>query len=285
MWLMPIVKSGIVGNGLPWARDIQFGVQVKIYLLLKTFLLNTSLLNIAATRPLMLEELTISPSQQSRRSSIRRTSQSTRDRLGHSSGHLSSEIRANQRRHVSQSTSFTGVLTKNVTDDYPLQLDCFRKSLERSSIYMQPDFDNMLEASLGKVEQLLPDLPEDELLELLGALADKLDELLYPPKGNTLRIRAWGKRLKKLCQLLPPSSSKHSPRQALVIRAEAMMNMLSPSIAYINSVEKWDDHSFHAGGTVIFAVGFYRRFFRALCLRDPILSYRSHSYIDNTIII
>ena len=290
MWLMPIVKSGIVGNGLRWARDIQFGVQVKIYLLLKTFLLNTSLLNIAATRPLMLEELTISPSQQSRRSSIRRTSQSTRDRLGHSSGHLSSEIRANQRRHVSQSTSFTGVLIKNVTDDYPLdtskQLDCFRKSLERSSIYMQPNFDNMLEASLGKVEQLLPDLPEDELLELLGALADKLDELLYPPKGNTLRIRAWGKRLKKLCQLLPPSSSKHSPRQALVIRAEAMMNMLSPSIAYINSVEKWDDHSFHAAGTVILAIAFHQDLFRSLkfiLVENPFLSKCAHFYIDNIV--
>lgn len=233
----------------------------------------------------MLEELAISQNQQSRRSSIRRTSQSTRDRLRHSSGRLPPELRANQRRHVSQSTSFTGGLSTTLTVDSSKQLDHFRKSLERSSLPMQPNFDK-LEASLGQVEHFLPGLPETDLIGLLRALADKLDEILYPPKGDGLRIRAWGKRLEKLCQLLPSSLSKHSPRQALITRAEAMMGMLSPSIAYVNSVEKWDDHSFHAAGTVILAVAFHQDLFRSfkfILVENPFLSECAHFYIDNII--
>ena len=228
-------------------------------------------------RSLMLEE----QSQQSSPSSVRRTSQSTRDRLRHSSRRLSSELRGNQRRHVSQSTSLT---------DGPLDsskpLDRFRKSLERSSLPMQPNFDAMLETSLGDVEDLLPGLPETELIELLRALADKLDELLYPPKGDVLRIRTWGKRLEKLCELLPSSPSKHSPKQALVTRAEAMMGVLSPSIAYVNSVKNWDDHSFHAAGTVILAAAFHQDLFRSLKLilaETPFLSDSVHFHIDNII--
>ena len=233
--------------------------------------------DIAAMRPLMLEV----QSQQSRLSSVRRTSQSTRDRLRHSSRRLSSELRANQRRHVSQSTSSTGG-----SPDSSKPLDRFRKSLERSYLPMQSNFDDMLETSLGDVEELLPGLPETELVELLRALADKLDEILYPPKGDALRVRTWGKRLEELCQLLPSSPSKHSPKQALITRAEAMMGVLSPSIAYVNSVEKWDDHSFHAAGTVILAVAFHQDLFRSLKLiltGNPFLSDCAHFHIDTVV--
>ena len=151
---------------------------------------------------------------------------------------------------------------------------------------MQSNADGVLEASLEEVEKLLPSLPETELLELLRALADKLDQMLYPPNGNPLRIRAWGERLEKLCQLLPSSSSEHSPRQALITRAEAMMGMLSPSIAYVNGVKKWDDHSFHAAGTVILAIAFHQDIFRSLkfiLVENPFLSECAHFYIDNII--
>lgn len=151
---------------------------------------------------------------------------------------------------------------------------------------MQASFDERLEVSLKKVEPLLAGLPEPELLELLCALADKLDEMLYPPKGNPLRIREWGKRLEELCQLIPSSPSEHSPRQALITRAEAMMGMLSPSIAYVNSVEKWDDEHFHAAGTVMLAVAFHQDVFRSLkfiIVENPFLSECAHRYIDNII--
>ena len=237
-------------------------------------------------RPLMLEE----QSQQSRPSSVRRTSQLTRDRLRHSSRRLSSEFRATQRRHVSQSSSSTGDQSKTVTVDSPLDsskpLDRFRKSLERSSIPLKPNFDEMLETSLGDVEELLPGLPETELIELLRALADKLDEILYPPNGDPLRIRSWGKRLEDLCQLLPSSPSRHSPRQALITRARAMIGMLSPSIAYVSDVEEWDDHSFHATGTVILAVAFHQDLFRSLEFILTGSSFPSdctHPYTDNII--
>jgi pentatricopeptide repeat-containing protein PET309 len=246
----------------------------------------TLFLHTAAMRPLMLEE----QSQLSRPSSVRRTSQSSRDRLRHSSRRLTSELRANQRRHVSQSSSSTGDQFKTLTVDSPLysskSLDRFRKGLECPSLPMGPDFDEMLEKSLGDVEELLPGLPETELIELLHALADKLDKLLYPPNGDALRIRIWGKRLEDLCRFLPSSPSEHSPKQALITRAQAMMGMLFPSIAYLNSIQKWDDHSSHAGGTVILAVAFHQSLFRSLQLiliETPYLSNCAHSYIDNII--
>jgi pentatricopeptide repeat-containing protein PET309 len=236
-------------------------------------------------RRLMLEE----QSQKSIPSSVRKTSQSTRDRLRHSSRRLSSELRLNQRRHVSQSSSFTGGQSKT---DSPLDsselLERFRKSLERSSLPMQRNFDEELETSLGEVKELLPGLPETELIELLRALADKLDKMLYPPNGDVLRIRTWGERLEELCQLLPSTPSKHSPKQALVTRAQAMMGILPPSIAYVNSIEKWDDHNFHAAGTVILAVAFHQDLFRALkfiLTENVYLSDCAHSHIDNVILI
>ena len=151
---------------------------------------------------------------------------------------------------------------------------------------MQPNFDEMLEASLGNVEELLPVLPQTELLELLRALADKLDQMLYPPSGDAFRIRAWGKRLEGLCQLLSSSPSTHSPRQALITRAQAMTGMLSPSVAYVNGVEKWDDHEFHAAGTVILALAFHQDLFRSLkfiLVENTFLSECAHLYLDNII--
>ena len=62
--------------------------------------------------------------------------------------------------------------------DSSKSLHRFRKELELSSLPMGLNFDEMLENSLGTVEGLFPDT---ELIELLGALANKLDELLYPP--------------------------------------------------------------------------------------------------------
>jgi pentatricopeptide repeat-containing protein PET309 len=216
-------------------------------------------------RPLMLEE----HSQRSRASSVRRTSQSTRDSLRHSSRRLSSELRANQRRHVSQSSS-SGGPSETLTADSPLDsskkklLDRFRESLERSPHSIQHNFDEILKTSLEDVEEILPGLPETELIELLGALADKLDEMLYPPNEDTHRIRTWGKRLEDLCLLLPSTPSKHSPKQALIARAQAMEGNLSHSMAYVNSIGKWDKHSFHAAGTVILAVAFHQDLFRSL---------------------
>ena len=257
----------------------------KIYLLLNV-LINNSLFDKAAMRPLMLEE----QSQQTRPSSVRRTSQSTRDRLRHSSRRLSSELRANQRRHVSQSSSFTGGQSKTLTADPSLNsskpLDRFRKNLERSSLPLQPNFDEMLETSLRDVEELLPALPKTELIELLRTLADKLDELLYPPNGDALRIRTWGRRLERLCRLLPSTQSKYSPKQALITRAQAMTGILIPSIAYLNSIKKWDEYNFHAAGTVILAVAFHQDLFRSLkfiLIENPFLSDSPHSYIDNII--
>jgi hypothetical protein len=66
-----------------------------------------------------------------------------------------------------------------------------------------------------------------------------------------------------------------------------MMGMLSPSIAYVyvNSIEKWDDHSLQAGENVILAVAFHRGLFCSPVYRSPIsLKWRSflhmqyHSY-------
>lgn len=143
---------------------------------------------------------------------------------------------------------------------------------------MGSNFYEMLENPLGRLRsKLLPGLRETEMIELLRALADRLDELLYP-LIEARRIRIWSGR--------PIASFITFSAFAICHNKLSLpVPVLSPTIAYVNSIEKWDDHSFHAGGTVIFAVGFYRRFFRALYLRDPILSYRSHSYIDNTIII
>ena len=238
-------------------------------------------------RPLMLEEQ--SQQTRARSSSVRRTSQSTRERLRHSSRRLTSELRPNQRRHVSQSSSSTGDQSKTLTADSPLNssklLDGFRKKLERSSFPMQPNFDE-LETSLGQVEGLLPGLPETELLELLLALADKLDEILYPPNEDALRVRVWGKRLEDLCQLLPSSPSKHSPKQALITRAQAMMGMVSPSVAYVNDIKIWDNHSFHTAGTVILATAFHQNLFRCIRLiliEAAYLSNCAHSHIDSII--
>ena len=232
-------------------------------------------------RPLMLQE----QSQHSKPSFTRRTSQSTRDRLRHSSGRPSSQLRANQRRHVSQSSSFTGTTSsKSISASNPL--DRFRKIIKPSSSPLQSNFDDVLEASLGSIEQILPNLSEIELLDLLRTFADKLDEMLYPPKGDSLRIRAWGKRLEKLCELVPSSSLEHSPKRALLTRAEAMMGMLAPSIAYVNSVKKWDDNNFHAAGTVIAAVTFHKDLFRSLefiIVENPFLSECAHFYLDKVI--
>jgi pentatricopeptide repeat-containing protein PET309 len=237
-------------------------------------------------RPLMLEE----QNQNSRPSSVRRTSQSTRDRLRQSSRRLSSELRANQRRHVSQSSSSTADQSKTLTPNSSLEssklLESFRRKLERSSTSIRPEFEEMLETSLGNIEGLLPGLPETELIELLFALANKFDEMLHPPNGDLLRARIWGKRLEELCRLLPSSPSEHSPKQALITRAQAMMGSLSPAIAYLNSIEKWDDHGFHAAGTVILAVAFHQNLFRCLkliLLENHYLSDCAHSYIDNII--
>jgi pentatricopeptide repeat protein len=132
----------------------------------------------------------------------------------------------------------------------------------------------------------LPRLPENELIELLCALADRLDELLYPPNGDARRICIWGKRLEGLCRLLPSSPSEQSPKQALISRAQAMMGMLSPSIVYLNSIEKWDVHNLHAAGTVMLAVACHRNLFGSLqlfLLEIPSLSNCTHSYIYNII--
>jgi hypothetical protein len=67
---------------------------------------------------------------------------------------------------------------------------------------MGHNFDEMLEKSLGEVEKLFPRLSGTELIELLRALADRLDELLYPPNGDARRIRICDKRLEDLCRLL-----------------------------------------------------------------------------------
>ena len=260
----------------------------KIHLVLKCANETTSFLDTAAMRPLRLEE----QSQKSRHSSVRRASQSTRDRPRHYLRSLMSEFRANQRRHVSQSSFSTGGEPKILTVDSSLDssgsLDRFRKWLEPSSLPLGPNFYEMLEKSLGEVEKLLPGLHEIELIELLCSLADKLDQVLYPPYNrDARRIHVWGKRLEDLCRLLPSSPSVHSPHQALITRAQAMMGMLSPSIDYVNSIEKWEDHSFHVGGTVMLAVAFYRSLSHSLhlILRFPILSRKNrvHSYIDNII--
>ena len=261
-------------------------------------------------RPLMPEK----QSQKSRFLSVRRTSQSTRDRLRHSSHHLTSEFRSIQRRHIShwQSSSSTVDLSEPLTADSPLDysesLARFRKRLEPSSLPMGPNFDEMLEKSLGEVEEFLPHLPETELIELLSVLADRLVELLYPPNGDARRIRIWGRRLEDLCRLLPspkqaldthaqamghvrlwfPSlaSPEHSPKLALITRAQAMMGMIFPSIAYVSSIREWDDHSFHVGGTVILAAAFYQSLFRSLQLiiiESPYLSECTHYRIDKII--
>ena len=200
--------------------------------------------------------------------SVRRTSQSTHDRLRHPLSCLTSEIRVNQRRHISQFSSSTGDKSKSLTADSPLDssrsLARLRKRLKRSSLPMGPNFDEMLEKSLGEIEELVPHLPETELIELLRKVADRLDELLYPPNGDAGRIRIWGKRLEDFCQILPSSPSKHSPKQALITRAQAMMGILLPSIAYVNSIEKWDVNSVHAGGTVVLAAAFHQSLFRSL---------------------
>ena len=336
----------------------------KIHLLLNVLMRRPSFLDTVAMPPLMLEER----SQKFRPSSVHRTSQSTHERL-HSPRRLTSEFRANQRRHISQSSFSTGSEPKTLTADSPLDssksldlfpssptggepktlttdspldsselfdhfpsfstggepktltadppldssesldlfpsfstggepetltadyplsssksLDRFRKRLEPSSLPMGPNFDAILEKSLGEVEELLPSLPETELIELLRALADRLDEILYPyrdPRRDPRRIRIWGKRLEDLCRLLPSSPSVHSPQQALITRAQAMMGMLSPPIAYVNSIKKWDEHSFHAGGTVILAVAFYRSLLHSLSLilRDPMSLNSSNSFL------
>ena len=150
---------------------------------------------------------------------------------------------------------------------------------------MRTNFDE-LETSLKEVEEFLPRLPEAELIELLRALADKLDEILYPPNGDGLLIRIWGKRLEELCRLLPSSPSDHSPKQALITRAQAMIGMISPSIAYVNSIKKWDVHNFHAAGTVILAAALHQNLFRSLQLiliENRFLTNCAHSYIDNII--
>ena len=244
-------------------------------------------LDTAAMRPLMLEE---EQSQKSRPLSIRRTSQSTRDRLRHSLRRLTSDFRADQQRHISQSSFSTGDQSKTLSTDFPLDsselLARLRKRLEPSSLPMGPDFDEMLEKYLGKIEELLPRLPETELIELLRTLADRLDELLYPPNGDAGRVRIWGKRLEDLCQLLPSSPSEHSPKQALVTRAQAMMGILFPSIAYVKNIEEWDDHSLHASGTVTLAAAFYQSLFRSLelvLIETPFLSNCGYSHIYNII--
>ena len=239
-------------------------------------------------RPLMLEE----QSQQSRYSFVRRTSQSTHEYLRHPSRRLTSELRANQRRHVSQFSSSNTEQLKILTADFFLDsselepLERFQKRIERSFLPLKPHFDETLETSLKDVEELLPGLPENELIELLRAFADKLDEMLYPPNDDALRIRIWGKRLEGLCRLLPSSPSEHSPKQALITRAQAMMNMLFTSISYVNSVEKWDDHNFHAAATVILAVAFHQNLFRSLQLiliETPRLSNSAHPYVRHII--
>ena len=239
-------------------------------------------------RPLMLKE----QSQQTRHSFVLRTSQSTRERLRHSSHRLKFELQANQRRHVSQSSSFTGDQLKTLTADFFLDsakselLERFRKTLEPSSLPLKPDFYETLETSLKDVEELLPGLPEIELIELLRAFADKLDEMLYPPNDDAPRIRIWGKRLEGLCRLLPSSPSEQSPKQALISRAQALMGMLSPSIIYLNSIGTWDDHNLHAAGTVILAVACHRNLLRSLHLilfEIPYLSNCTQTYTENVI--
>ena len=232
-------------------------------------------------RPLMMEE----QSERSRPSSVRKTSQSTRDRLQHSLPRLKPEFRANQRLHVSQSPSSTRDQFKTLTNDSPLDpsesLARIQKRLEPSSLFIGINLDEMLEKSLGEVEELLPGLPETEQIVLLRTLANRLDELLYPPNRDACRIHIWGKRLEDLCRFLPLSPSVHSPHRALITRAQAMMGNLSTSRAYVNSIDKteWD---VHAGGTVILAVAFYRGLFQCLefILRD---TPYGHSHIENII--
>ena len=224
----------------------------------------------------------------------RRTWLSTREleRLRQSSRRLTSEHRANQRRHVSQFSSFTGDQPKTLTTDSFLDssesepLERFRKTLEPSSLPLKPDFDETLETSLRDVEEVLPLLPENELIELLRAFADKLDEILYPPRGDASRIRIWGKRLEELCRLLPSPPSEQLPKQALIIRAQAMMGMFFPAIDYVNSIENWDVHNLHAAGTVILAVACHRDLFLSLQLiliETPRLSSSADPHIDHII--
>ena len=87
---------------------------------------------------------------------------------------------------------------QNLSADPPLasseSLARIRKRLELSSLPIWRNLDEMLEKFLGRVEELLPRVPENELIELLRASAHRLDELLYSPNRDA-HIRKWGKHL------------------------------------------------------------------------------------------
>ena len=77
--------------------------------------------------------------------------------------------------------------------------------------------DEMLEKILGgRVEELLPRVPETELIGLLRASADRSDELLYPPNRDA-HIRIWGKRLEYLSIAFFVTSSIRQSKLSLLV--------------------------------------------------------------------
>ena len=75
----------------------------------------------------------------------------------------------------------------------------------------------MLEKFLGgRVEELLPRVPETELIGLLRASADRSDELLYPPNRDA-HIRIWGKRLEYLSIAFFVTSSIRQSKLSLLV--------------------------------------------------------------------
>ena len=89
---------------------------------------------------------------------------------------------------------------------------------------MGSNFYEMLENPLGRLRsKLLPGLRETEMIELLRALADRLDKLLYPPDRSTsypYMVLDW----KTDCFLLNHHFQCicHLPQQALITRASAL---------------------------------------------------------------
>lgn len=95
-----------------------------------------------------------------------------------------------------------------------------RSLFEKSPLSMGSNFYEMLENPLGRLRsKLLPGLRETEMIELLRALADRLDELLYPPDRSTsYPYMVW----KTDCFLHHFQCICHLPQQALITRASAL---------------------------------------------------------------
>ncbi|KAF8165575.1 hypothetical protein B0H34DRAFT_793947 [Crassisporium funariophilum] len=236
------------------------------------------------TRSLALGELEPRNLQSAGQRLKHRTSQSSRNRIRNFSRQLPSEIHGGQRRHVSQAMNASPLFFQPGTSykhtilgdpaEAATRLSHLRTLLEPSNRHiMAPDSDQEgLEKAISAVEEMnvFATMSEEELVNLLRAVATKFQEKMYPPYRNTEQIHQWGKHLHDLIKYVPdpnPSTSTAPfAKQSLMTRSLAIMGrhdemLESFSLHKLNTIDEDNDR---AALAVVLSIAYHDNLLHAL---------------------